>query len=142
MSKDIKAKIIEYLGERIFCVIATTHPNGTPEAAFVGYRNNDSLEFLIGTSNQSRKYKNLKANPHAALVVADTKGEIQYEGEAVELSMAEYDEHVAAEKFTALPGIEKYRNDPCQTFFKITPSWIRFIQHGESDIIEEFTEFN
>lgn len=134
-------KITEFLSKHILCTISTVTPDAKPEAAYVGFRHNKQLEMLIGTSKLSRKYQNLQQNPHIALVVADFEGEVQYEGVAEEVSLGSYDELTAAAVFETLPGIEKYRNDPNQTFFRIKPTWLRFIQHGSTDQITEMTEF-
>lgn len=137
----MKEQALTFLRKYIFCVISTVTADGKPEAAFVGYRHSEDLEFLIGTSKLTRKYQNLQTNPHVAVVVADTTGEVQYEGYAQEISQEEYDQLVASGQFEALPGIEKYRGDPNQVFFKISPTWLRFILHGETDQVTEMTEF-
>lgn len=137
----MKEQISTFLSKFIFCVISTVTPENKPESAFVGYRHSKDLEFLIGTSKLSRKYQNLQTNPHVAIVLADTSGEVQFEGVAEEISNESYDELVASKLFESLPGIEKYRGDPNQVFFKITPTWLRFIQHGETDQVTEMTEF-
>lgn len=137
----MKDHVSAYLSKYIFCVVSTVTPESTPESAFVGYRHSSNLEFLIGTSKLSRKYQNLQNNAHVAIVVADTSGEVQYEGNAEVMSHKAYDKLVADGTFQALPGIEKYRGDPNQVFLKVTPIWLRFIQHGETDQITEMTEF-
>lgn len=134
-------QVSDYLSKHILCTISTVTPDAKPEAAYVGFRYNKDLEMLIGTSRLSRKYQNLQKNPHIAIVVADFEGEVQYEGVAEEITFGSYDELVASAVFETLPGIEKYRNDPNQTFFRIKPTWIRFIQHGETDQVTEMTEF-
>lgn len=137
----MKDQITAFLSKHILCTIATVTPDAKPEAAYVGFRHNKDLELLIGTSRLSRKYQNLQQNPHVAFVMADLEGEVQYEGIAEEISLGSYDELIAATVFEALPGIEKYRSDPNQIFFRIKPTWLRFIQHGENDQITEMTEF-
>lgn len=134
-------QVSTFLDKFIFCVISTVTTDSKPEAAFVGYRHSADLQLIIGTSKLTRKYQNLQTSPHVAVVVADLSGEVQYEGDAEEISQESYDELVASGTFLGLPGIEKYRGDPNQVFFRITPTWLRFIQHGETDQITEMTEF-
>lgn len=141
MKQETKQQILEFFGKFGLGVISTVTPENKSESAFVGYSLSDNLELLVGTSNLSRKYQNLQTNKSISFVIADFTGEIQYEGEASQLSFADYDRLITDKTFGALPGIEKYRGDPNQVFFKISPSWLRFIQHGENDQIEEFTEF-
>ena len=141
MSSDEKQQIIEFLKARNFCIIATVGPDAQPEAAFVGYASNDIIEIVIGTSKASRKYQNIVENPKTALVIADTTGEIQYEGRAVTLDTKAYLSLIENGQFKPLPGFDKYRNDPNQVWLRITPTWIRFIQHGDVDTVTEHTEF-
>lgn len=141
MSPEVKKQLLEFLGGRSFCVIATVDQQTRPEAAFVAYTSNDRLEIVIGTSNQSRKYQNIMRSNAVALVMADTDGEVQYEGDAEVISVADYEALAAEGRFTLLSGYEKYRNDPTQVYLKISPTWIRFTLHGEKDQITEHTEF-
>lgn len=133
----MKDSVLDFLAERRYCVISTVDANNKPESAFVAFSNSD-LELFIGTSNKSRKFANLTANPSVSVVVADEIGEVQYEGEARvvdQLSFSQVQEHHLAE----LPGSDKYRNDPTQEYIHITPTWIRFIRHGDVDQVEEWS---
>lgn len=135
----MKDKMLTFMAGHKHCVISTVDSNSKPESAFVAFSNNE-LDIFIGTSSQSRKFRNLTANPAVAIVIADQSGEVQYEGAAHVVEAHEISE-VEKRHFTKLPGSATYRNDPNQQYIKISPTWIRFIQHGEPDIIEEFTEF-
>ncbi len=137
----MKEKMLAFLQERFLCVVSTVTADAKPEAAYVGFTCNEKLEIIIGTSNLSRKYANLQANPSIALVVADLNGEVQYEGQVSHMTFEDYDKVVEANEFRGLPNIEKFRNDPTEVFFRIRPTWIRFIEHGEINTKEEFTEF-
>ena len=134
-----------FMEARFLCVISTVSEDSRSESAYVGYTSNDGHEIIIGTSNLSRKYKNLTQNKSVSVVIADTTGEVQYEGEAEILSGEEYENLVTEGRFKALPGLGKYRDDPTQIYIKIKPIWIRFILHGPqgagADQITEFTEF-
>jgi general stress protein 26 len=130
-----------FLKERPFCVLATVSAAARPEAAFVAYSSNTELEIIIGTSNNSRKYENIVKNKSAALVVADSDGEVQYEGDVDVISGQDYEALMAAGRFEKLAGFDKYRDDPTQVYLRIHPTWIRFILHGDTDRVEEFTEF-
>ncbi|HEY9711904.1 MAG TPA: pyridoxamine 5'-phosphate oxidase family protein [Chroococcales cyanobacterium] len=131
----------EFMEVRFLCVISTVGEDSRPESAYVGYTSNAHREIIIGTSNQSRKYQNVTRNKSVAIVIADTTGEVQYEGEAEVITPDTYDKLIAENSFKALPGLEKYRNDPTQVYLHVRPTWVRFILHGDPDQIEEFTEF-
>src|SRR5688572_20132555 len=137
----MKDQILQFLKNHDFCVISSVNQEGKPESAFVGFSNNDQLEFMIGTSNQSRKYKNISENPAVSIVVADTSAEVQYEGMAYEVDRTNSDTDLT-EHFAKLPGSKTYREDPAQTWIIIKPTWIRFIEHGSVDQINEITEFS
>jgi general stress protein 26 len=135
----MKNNMLDFLNERKYCVISTVDANDKPESAFVAY-SNEGLELFIGTSNKSRKFANLIANPSVAVVVADETGEVQYEGQAMVVDPENYSE-VEESHLSKIPGSRKYRDDPTQVYIHISPTWIRYIEHGEPDIMEEFTEF-
>lgn len=133
--------VTAFLSTFMLCTISTVTPDSKPESAFVGFTHSKNLELMIGTSRLTRKYQNLQQNPHIAVVVASMEGEVQYEGIASEISEDEYYALVEGGTFEHLPGIKKYRNDPNQVYFHIVPTWLRFIRHGEQDLVEEMTEF-
>lgn len=135
----LKPWALKFLAERMFTVISSVNDQGKPQSALVGYSNNDKFEFLIGTSSLSRKYKNIITNNAISLVVADLAGELQFEGAAELINDAEYQRLTSEEGFRGLPGYDHYRNDPNQVFFKITPTWIRLINHEDQNKTEEYS---
>ncbi len=142
MSNDNKQKLQEFMNTRFLGVISTVDHNSRPESAFVGYSVGAGFEVIVGTSKFSRKAKNILSNDSVALVVADETGEVQYEGRASQIEKSEYEALIEKGRFKQLEGSAKYRNDPDQVWLKIQPTWIRFIEHGEPDRVEEFTEFS
>jgi nitroimidazol reductase NimA-like FMN-containing flavoprotein (pyridoxamine 5'-phosphate oxidase superfamily) len=134
-------EMMAFMEERFLCVLSTVNEQGRPEAAFVGYVSCRDHEIVVGTSNKSRKFKNIQQNKSVAVVIADQTGEVQYEGEAEVITGSDYEALVAEGHFGKLPGLDKYRNDPTQVYIRIRPTWIRFIVHGNTDQISEFTEF-
>ncbi len=130
----MKNTMLKFMDERQLCVISTVGVDSKPESAMVAYIH-DGLELYIGTSNKSRKFQNLLTNPAVAVVIADESGEVQYEAQAQTVDK-ETISNVPVEK---LPGFEKYRNDPSQVYLHLKPTWVRFIQHGDVDQIEEWS---
>lgn len=137
----MKEQILEYLSGQQLCTIASADDSGNPQAAFVAFSEDENLRIFFGTSNQTRKYKNILNKSNIAIVVADFKGEVQYEGLAKEITDSEYRKEVESRHLAKVPGAQKFADDPNQTYFEIIPTWIRFTRHGEPDIIEEITEF-
>lgn len=122
---DSKAAFYDFLNSHKLAVISTLHANGTPEAAVIGFGQTPQLEIIFGTSNTSRKYKNIMADPHVALVVGwDDNQTVQYEGVAHELKPEEL-EIVREHYWRKTPSSEVYAKDPTERYFVVTPAWIR-----------------
>lgn len=134
MTKELKSEILGVLARHPLCVLATVSAQGKPEAAIVGLTANDKLELLFGTSQKTRKYANLQGKPQVAITVGDFEAEVQYEGTATQV-----DHQQAEEQFGTTPGIEKYRSDPTQTWWAVTPTWLRLTVHETPNRIEEVT---
>jgi general stress protein 26 len=135
-----RQKILNFLKQHDDCVIATIGENG-PEAATVGFSEAPELELTIGTLNDSRKYQNIKRNPHVAVVVGFS-GEVtvQYEGIVRELAG---DELLERQKlhFRKIPGVEHYKDEPGQVYFSISPAWIRITDYTQDEPVEELERF-
>ena len=141
MSEETAQALRDFMAARSLCAIATVTADSRPEAAYVAYTSNENHHLIVGTSSKSRKYQNLLQNQAAAVVIADTEGEVQYEGTVEVITPEQYQAAFTAGEFPKLPGFDKYRSDPSQVYLQITPTWIRFIIHGETDQITEITEF-
>ncbi len=134
-------KVIAYLGQFEECVMATVNEKGQPEAATVGFSENQNLELMIGTSRNSRKCRNIFQNPQVAVVVG-FKGDItvQFEGIARELT----DEELTERKklyFKKLPELKVFERDPDQVYFSITPNWVRYTDFSQEEKVEELRDF-
>ena len=138
MNDALKKEVSELMASYVLCVISTVTPDAKPESAIVGYSHSENLELLIGTSDRTRKFANIQANANVAVVIGDTKAEIQYEGTATVLDEAEAGERLQSH-FAQVPGSSKYRDDPSQVFLLITPTWLRLTIHGDEDKVEEMS---
>jgi general stress protein 26 len=137
---ELQQKILEFLKTHKDCVISTVSPENTPEAATVGFSENDDLTLTIGTSRDSRKFANIANNPRVAVVVGFSGNiTVQYEGVARELADPELSARLAAH-FIKVPEAQKY-NDPSQTYLTITPTWVRYTNYANNPDIEELEEF-
>lgn len=123
--KNHRAVVLKFLKHHTLAVVATTHPNGTPEAAVVDFSVRDDLEIVFDTFDKTRKYENLLQNPAVAFVVGwESNITVQYEGRAqlVQASdVARYQrdhiEHVPEEREFIERGA---------ILFKVRPQWIRY----------------
>lgn len=64
-----KKLALKFLKDHKTAVVATASRSGEPEAATVWYAIDDDFTFNFIADKESRKYKNLKENPHVAIVV-------------------------------------------------------------------------
>jgi pyridoxine/pyridoxamine 5'-phosphate oxidase len=101
---------------------------GKPESAVVAFSEHENLDIVFGTSNTTRKYKNLQRNLNVSLVVGwDSKvGTFQCDGIARELSKEE------AVKYSALmvkknPHSAKFVDREDQRYFIVKPVWVRLL---------------
>jgi general stress protein 26 len=143
MTEEQRAKIYSFAASCDLGVIATnSHDRNSPEAACVAVTITENLEIVFGTSADSRKSKNIALNPNVTFVIGGDetrKTTIQIEGTALLLEDAE---RKTAEELHCIrhPNSAKYRNDPQQQYFKMTPHWIRY--HNSSAHPTEKWEIN
>jgi nitroimidazol reductase NimA-like FMN-containing flavoprotein (pyridoxamine 5'-phosphate oxidase superfamily) len=128
--EHIKTRIKEFLKNNQLTVIATVdEENNKPEAAVIAFAEKNDLSLVFGTSNKSRKYKNIQRNPNVSFVIGwSHEGTIQYEGIAREISEAEAGE---CAEILALKNkqTEKFKTNPDQRYFLVQPRWIRLLDH-------------
>lgn len=67
--KKVKRLALKFLRDHKTAVLATASRAGEPEAATIFYAIDDDFTFSFVTDKVSRKFKNLKENPHVAVVV-------------------------------------------------------------------------
>lgn len=119
--------------EKKLGVVSTVTGDGKPESAFVYFVIDDSLNVYFATRAQSRKYRNLVANPHAAFVIASEHPPqtIQIEGTAAAVTDAE-EQRTLCPKLIAMMSEGGYVRPVNQMmdselmFVKITTMWARF----------------
>jgi pyridoxine/pyridoxamine 5'-phosphate oxidase len=135
MTKD---DVYNFLNQKMLMVIATVNAAGRPESAVIGFGQTKDLRLLFATSNTSRKYANLKREPHVACVIGwDGTETVQYEGTATELTADELD-IVRQNYWTKSPYAEKNHAGDDQRYFMVTPTWLRHSNIGSKpwDITE------
>ncbi len=112
--------------DNLLCVLSTIHPDGSSQSAVVGFTSLHSGEYLIGTSEDSRKAKNLARNGAVSMVIGwDKRTTLQIEGVARVLTHDEaqqYETIVAAKN----PISGKYFNEPGQVHILVSPHWLRY----------------
>ncbi|HYF29215.1 MAG TPA: pyridoxamine 5'-phosphate oxidase family protein [Candidatus Paceibacterota bacterium] len=127
--EEQKRRILEFLKAHRLTVIATVDTeHNRPEAAVIAFAEKESLDLIFGTSNKTRKYRNIQNNPEVSFVIgwSDELGTVQYEGIATELSGDEAIEHgtILADKNE---NARIFLSKADQRYFLVKPSWIRMV---------------
>lgn len=123
-----KQEILNFIEARLLMTISTVNSAGTPESAVVGFGQTDNFELIFGTSRLSRKTKNILQNDNVSAVIGwDDKGTVQFEGKARMLAYDEITKYVEP-YFQKSPKARKYKDDPDECYFLISPKWIRFTE--------------
>lgn len=132
----------EFLDSFDTCVIATVSKDGHPEAATVGFSHDDSFVILIGTNTKSRKYNNLITNPTCALVVGlEGAQTVQLEGTAKEVNVDKLGERLE-QHYEKVPAARRFQAEEGQTYFLITPTWLRHTNYTLANPIFEMEDFS
>ncbi len=129
-----KQDILSYLKRHMLTVISTCGEDHQPESALIGFGQTDGLELIIGTNTKTRKYKNIIQNPHVSLVIGwdSDNTSVQYEGIAKQLDDVQGDMYIAA-YHKKVPTAARFRHEPGQVYFLITPTWIRYVDLKKGD---------
>lgn len=125
---DLRDKIKKVLTDNTLAVISTVNSEtAIPQSALVAFVENDNLELFFQTSNKTKKYRNLLANPTVAFVVGFGWTTLQYEG-----SVEDVNDKGEIENIKRLfakkdgPTTRHYLDLPDTVLFIVTPSWIGY----------------
>lgn len=125
--KELQKKVLSFIRAHQLAVISTVGSDGQPEAAVMGISETPKLELIFGTYATSRKYRNLKHNPRVAFAIGwEGSATVQYEGVARELSGKE-EAQAKRTHLKKLLSSKKYTTLPFQRYFKVTPTWVRYL---------------
>lgn len=125
IAMDKKQEVLAFIKTQRHAVIATTDGQ-MPEAALVGFGEAEDLTLIIGTSKTSRKYRNIQKHNVIALVFGFDETSVQYEGKTSKLEGEELNRYKTL-FFSKNPNAQQYESHPEQIFFKVTPTWIRYV---------------
>ena len=132
-----KSFIYNYIRQHTLAVIATVSNEHAPEAAVIGIAVSEQLEIIFDTLRSSRKYQNLSVNPKIALVIGWGNDTMQYEGVAREL-IGESAGQMKEVYFSVFEeGRAREAASPDITYFKVSPSWIRYSNYESPGSITE-----
>jgi general stress protein 26 len=119
-------ELVQFLRRYKLAVQASVAPGGAPQAAVVGFAVSDALEIVFDTTENTRKYRNLRADPRIALAIGwDDEITAQIEGVADFPRGAEL-ERVRECYFVVYPDGRERLAWPGITHVRVRPTWIRY----------------
>ncbi len=135
----MKDLVYNYIRQHQLAVISTIGSDGKPEAALVGIAVSGNLDIIFDTLKTSRKYHNILANHHVAIVVGwDNETTVQYEGIAEILGNDDASDNYRQTYYAAWPdGRERAETWPGLVHIKVNPKWIRYSNFNEPVVIKE-----
>ena len=122
-----RSELSGFLREQVLTTLSSLDADGAPESATVAFSETDDGKFLIGTSQSSRKARNVEADPRVAMTVTDAERRytVQIKGLAQKLSDTAF-AALAEEHYRQRPESLPFRDDPNQVHILVSPTEIRF----------------
>ncbi len=127
-------EIVAFVRTQMLGVVATNGPDGRPQAALVGIAVSDRCEFVFDAAGASCKVRNVRLDPHIALVIGGTSQDertLQGEGIADEPVGAELD-RIREVYFARYPGGRDRLAWAGITHVRIRPHWLRYSDYNQS----------
>ncbi|GGT20990.1 pyridoxamine 5'-phosphate oxidase [Streptomyces kurssanovii] len=119
-------ELVWFLRRNRLAVQASAAPDGSPQAAVVGFAVSDDLEIVFDTVETTRKSLNLRADPRIALVIGwDDAVTVQIEGLA---DFPAGDELTRLQEcyFRVYPDGRDRLSWPGITHVRVRPTWVRY----------------
>lgn len=142
-------KYAQFLRSKMTAVISTISPAGQPMSATIYFEVDENFIFYFMTKKFTRKYENLEKNPEVALVIG-TENEpatVQLQGRAEKiLDPKEFDMrmNLLRKRFfkndyvAPLFQLAPEKND--MVLYRITPSWIRWLDLRDENVSGNFVQ--
>ena len=105
------------------CVLATSTLAGKPQTAYMYFVSDDKNNLYFKTFNDNRKYKNIKPNPKASVVIYEKPDYVQMDGLIEEVLGSEAE--IAKRKLISKYGEDQEYQDKRLRFLMFKPTWIR-----------------
>lgn len=144
-----RIKFTEYIRNKMIAVISTVSSTGQPESATIYFDFDEDFHFYFMTKNFSRKYINLQHNPQVSLVIG-TENEpatVQVQGKAEEIKNPEEMsirlgklKNRFFENTYVAPLFQLSSDKNTVVVYKITPSWIRWLDLREPNQNSSFIQ--
>jgi pyridoxine/pyridoxamine 5'-phosphate oxidase len=121
-----KSFLFDYIKKYRFAVISTLSSDGFPQSAYVGFAITADLTIIFDTATDSRKYRNLLADPRISLVIGgEDEQTIQYEGLA-QRPGTRLSHELMETYFAVFPEGRQRVSSENIAYFVVRPRWIRY----------------
>ena len=143
---EIRKKVLEFLRENRWAVLATSTKDGQPYAATMNFYIDDDFTFYFISMEETRKLGNLRENKKAAVVVGCGPSPITIQGEGEVELREENDKELfykisgtySPEDFTKWPILRIARGVFSTIVFR--PSWLVWLNLDQEGHPETFSE--
>lgn len=115
-------QILKKLLQARNCTLATASLDGKPEASYMNFVSDDE-NLYFKTFNDNRKYRNIKTNSKASVVIYEKPDYVQIDGLIEEISGSEAE--TAKKKLILKYGEDQEYQDKRLRFLMFKPTWIR-----------------
>lgn len=121
-----KRELIDFVRSTGLGVVASTGPDGSPQAALVGIASTDTAEIVFDAQATSRKVANIERDPRVAVVIGGWGDEltVQLEGDA-EVVTGQDLERCQTFYLSQYPDGRQRARRPGIVYIRITPRWVR-----------------
>ena len=125
--RPTRAELSDFLRDQPLCAFSSVNAEGNPQGATVAFSETQDGDFIVGTSESSRKAANIDTNPNVALTITDVERRytVQLEGIARKLG-AEAFAGYADYHYEQLPASRPFKDAPGQVHILISPIHVRF----------------
>jgi hypothetical protein len=117
--------VVGWLGKQRHGVVASIAPGRAPQSAVVGIAVSPAGEIVFDTLLDTRKARNLTAEPRVSLTVFAGEQTVQLDGRADRLEGAEL-QRLLKVYLAAWPDGAERLKWPGISHFRITPKWVRW----------------
>ena len=139
--RPTRTDLSDFLRTQPLCTFSSVDSEGKPQGATVAFSETVDGDFIIGTSELSRKSTNVDANPNVAMTITDMERRytVQLEGVARKLG-AEAFVAYAEYHYEQLPASRPFKDTPGQVNILVSPTSIRFSDCNPHPwVLTEFT---
>jgi len=131
-------KLHAFLQRHRLAVLSSIGPDGEAQSALVNIAVTPKLEIIFETTCETRKFGNIERDPRVSLVIGwDGPETVQYQGLAMRPDGPQRQQ--ARDAFVGtFPRKESDELWPGNSYFLITPQWLRFSSYYRPRFIEEY----